>query len=118
MRNQHWFVFVSSVALMGCAATSTGVQKLGPDTYTVSSQVVLGPGKANAARAAALKEAEQFCATLNKELVVDGYSTSGSAMSVTGDSEVRFKCLARGDRDLQRPNMQLTPNMVIEDRRR
>ena len=106
------------MSLVGCGATSGGVQKLGPDTYTVSSQVMFGPGKASASRAAALSEAERFCEGQGKEVLVDGYSTQGHSMSLTGDSEVRFKCLPRNDRDLRRPNIQTAPTVLIQDQRK
>jgi putative hemolysin len=105
------------LALSACA-TSSGVQKLGPDTYVVSSQVMFGPGKASSARAAALNEAQQFCANLGRELLVDDYSTKGNAMTVTGDSEVRFKCLPQDDAALKRPTYKPAPSIVIEDGRK
>lgn len=99
--------------LAGCASTS-GVQKIGPDTFLISTQVVLGPNKANSSRAAALTEAAQFCEKSGKELLVDNFSTTGQAMSLTGDSQVTFKCLARSDPDLKRPVYTPPPSTVIE----
>jgi hypothetical protein len=103
--------------LVGCGSSGS-VQKLGPDTYTVRSQVVFGPGKATEAQANALTVANNFCASQGKEVVVDSYNTMGHAMSVTGDSEVRFKCLVKGDADLRRPRFEAQPNLIIENRQR
>ena len=118
MTAKHKLLSLSLLFLVTACATSSGVQRLGPDTFVVSSQVMFGPGKASSARASALAEAEAFCAKLGKEVLVDEYKTAGHAMSLTGDSEVRFKCLARGDEDLKRPSFQPNPNVIIEDRRR
>jgi hypothetical protein len=112
-----FFTFLVTAGLAACAS-SGGVLKLGPDTYMVSSQVLFGPGKATSARAAALIEADKFCTSQGKEVLVDSFSTTGHAMSITGDSEVRFKCLRAGDTDLQRPKFESQPNLVIETRQR
>jgi len=105
----------ASVIAMGCAS-SNNVQKLGPDTFLISSQVMFGPNKANSARAAALRGAEDFCLKQDKEVLVDEYKSTGHAMSLTGDTQVRFKCLNKGDPDLKRPDFRQTPDLVIENR--
>lgn len=109
------FLVFLGILLMGCAA-SPDVQKLGPDTFLISSQVMFGPNKANSARAEALRSAEEFCLKQGKEVLVDEYRSTGHAMSLTGDSQVRFKCLDKGDRDLKRPTFRQTPDLVIENR--
>jgi hypothetical protein len=103
--------------VISACSSSSGILKLGPDTYTINTQVVFGPNKASESRAAALKEAEQFCTTQGRELLVDGYTTTGHAMAFTGDSEVRFKCLQNADTDLKRPSYQSAPNTTIEIRK-
>lgn len=112
------FFTLLAIATLAACASSGGVLKLGPDTYMVSSQVLFGPGKATSARAAALTEADNFCTNLGREVVVDAFNTTGHAMSLTGDSEVRFKCLLAGDTDLRRPKFESQPNLVIETRQR
>ena len=109
-------VALFTTLLTGCS--SSGVQKLGPDTYTISTQVVFGPNKATSARANALAAANEFCVNQGKELMVDTYNTTGHAMSVTGDSEVRFRCLNQGDAELRRPRFEAQPNFILENRQR
>ena len=106
-----------SVALIACA-TSGGISKLGPDTYVVSSQVLLGPGKGATARQAALKEAGDFCQTQGREVLVDDYTSTGGPNTLTGDAEVRFRCLAKDDPDLKRPAFQQTIKSQTEEKRR
>ncbi|MFL6301598.1 MAG: hypothetical protein ACJ71N_13420 [Terriglobales bacterium] len=82
----------------------------------VSSQVMFGPGKGAAARNAALKEAGDFCGQQAKELLVDDYTSAGGANTITGDAEVRFRCLAKDDPELRRPAFQQTIKSQSERR--
>lgn len=91
--------------------------KLGPDTYVVSSQVLLGPGKGATAREAAFREAGAFCEKQGKEILVDDYTMTGGPNTLTGDADVRFRCLAKDDPDLKRPTFQPTQKVITEQKR-
>jgi len=108
-------LFTLVIAALGCASQGD-VQRLGPDTYLISSQVVFGPNKANNSRSKALRGAEEFCTKQGKQVLVDDYQSTGHAMSFTGDTSVRFKCLIQGDKDLKRPEYRQAPDIVIENR--
>lgn len=113
----RWMLAVTVVALAGCA-TSGGVSKLGPETYVVSSQVMFGPSKGAAAREAALKEAAQFCEQHSREILVDDYTSTGGANTLTGDAEVRFRCLAKDDPALRAPMYPPTNKLLIDEKHR
>lgn len=111
------YLLLTAIALAACSSTS-GVQRLGPDTYLLSTQVMFGPNKAGSSRTAALAQAGEYCAQQGKEILVDDFKTAGHAMSVTGDTQLTFKCLNKGDPDLRRPTYTQPATIVIEDRRK
>jgi hypothetical protein len=105
------------VILNGCARSS-GVLKLGPDTYTVQAHASLARGGEAGARNIALTEANEYCTSQGKEIFVTNTRSGASTYGPGGDVEVMFRCLAMNDPELKRPNLQPVPNTVIEDRRR
>ena len=98
----------------GCSTAATVTQPLpvGPDTYTVSARMPHG-GTASA-REAALSAANQQCARLSKQLLVLKSSTNvdfneNKDVVVAENKDVvvvdvTFRCLAKGDPELPRPN--------------
>ena len=108
----------TALTLAACAS-HTGVVKMGQDTYMIAKQQATGfPGLGNM-KAEIIAEAAQHCAGLNKELqIVSTHETQPPY--ILGNyprSEIQFMCLATGDRDLQRPKLQKTPDTVIEVRK-
>ena len=101
-----------------CAcAMSTGVMKMGPDTYTVSVAAAPARGGAVGAKQVALTEAGQYCAAMGKEILVTNTSSQRTTNLGAGNFDLTFRCLAKGDPDLQRPDYATPPTTVIEDRR-
>ncbi|GJL77012.1 MAG: hypothetical protein NPINA01_00010 [Nitrospinaceae bacterium] len=88
--------------LVGCAQSS-GVLKIGPDTYTVSVDVHPARGGEPEARRRALTEANQYCSGIKKEILVSDIASSQSIHSSGGIVQVMFACLNQGDKALQRP---------------
>ena len=106
------------LVLAGCPITkSSGVMKLGPDTYTVSTMAVPGAGGSTEARRMALTEANAHCASLNREILVTNMGSS-NPYAGPGKAEVTFRCLAKDDPSLQPPDFHKTPDVTIEDRRK
>lgn len=105
------FLSIASAAVYltscGTITTSTGPLPIGPDTWRISAKDGIkgfGPSQA-----IALKEANQFCVSLNKNILV-----IGTKEIQPFSSEVTFRCLKSGDAELVRPNLQPAPNSIIK----
>jgi len=78
--------------MMGCTSTnSSGVLKVGPDTYTVATSANGWAGGLIEAKRMALSEANQYCAQQGKEILVTSKEDVGP-----GKTEVTFRCLRKG----------------------
>lgn len=110
------FVIATGVLVTACAQSS-GVLKMGPDTYTVSVHAAPARGGESGARALALTDANERCTREGKEILVTNISSGRSTHLPGGTVDVTFRCLAKGDPDLQRPVYRAAPAAVIEDRR-
>jgi hypothetical protein len=98
----------------GCAkVVSSGINQLGPETYAVTVQASRSNGGLVGAEGIALEEAGDFCRRSNTTiLVLTREPLRGATFRAT------FRCLAAGDPDLKRPEIQLPPDRIIEQRRR
>ena len=108
-------LLVATIVLAGCAQSS-GVMKLGPDTYTVSTHAAPAAGGTSGAKGRSLTEANNHCASMGKEILVTNISTGASGHMPGGTSDVTFKCLAEGDPELQRPSYESGADIVVETR--
>ena len=104
---------------VGACASHTGVVSMGKDTYMISKQQATGfPGLGNM-KAEIIAEGSQHCASLGKEFqIVATHETQPPY--ILGNyprSEIQFMCLTTGDRELQRPRLQKSPDTVIEIRK-
>lgn len=99
MRNQLILVGVAA-ALVACAQSS-GVMKLGPDTYTVSVHAAPARGGEPGARGLALTEANAHCQSLGREILVTNLKSGPSSHFPGGTVDVTFQCLDKGDPDLR-----------------
>lgn len=86
---------LSVVTMLSGCATSSGVNKLGPDTYTVSTSASLARGGISGAKGLAFAEAEKKCAELGREIFVVNFTTSPSHFSYGGNAEIIFNCVER-----------------------
>lgn len=109
-------LFLIPVILSGCAQSS-GVLKMGPDTYSVSVHAAPARGGEAGARNFALNEANSKCAQEGKEILVTNIRSSRSSHLPGGTVEATFQCLDKSDPDLQRPTYRAVPTMIVEDRR-
>jgi hypothetical protein len=105
-------------ALCASCAQSSGILKMGPDTYTISASAAPARGGSSEARKIALSEANQHCAQMGREILVTNVGTATTNIYGAGTAEVTFRCLVKGDPELQRPEYRRPPDTVIEDRRR
>ena len=105
----------SALSLVACAQSS-GVQQVGPDTYQVSVHAAPARGGAAGARGIALSDANAHCMAMGKQIMTQSISSGSSSHLPGGTVEVTFQCLAAGDRGLQRPVYQRSPDAVIQHR--
>jgi len=115
MHNKLIALFI--MILLTACAQSSGVLKMGPDTYSLSVHAAPARGGESGARNIALTEANAKCASEDKEIIVTNISSGRSTHLPGGTVEVTFRCLSKGDPDLQRPIYRTAPTTVIEDRR-
>jgi hypothetical protein len=110
-------ISVFAIVLFSGCAQSSGVLTLGPDTYTVSVHAAPARGGESGARNLALSEANVHCQSQDREIMVTNLSSGPSSHFPGGTVEVTFRCLERGDPELQRPTFRKAPDITIEDRR-
>lgn len=108
-------ILVISLFLTSCAQSS-GVLKMGPDTYTVSIHAAPARGGIPGAKKLALTEANNHCTTLNKEIFVTNINSYPSSHFPGGTADITFRCLSSSDSALHRPVYQKAPDLVIENR--
>jgi hypothetical protein len=102
------YLFAFSLAT-GCA-TSSGVLKMGPDTYKMSATHSLVRGGADGAQSDVLNTADEFCQSKGKEVLVQStsYPNAKSFAAI-------FQCLDPKDSDLKRPHYEQAPTVVIKN---
>ncbi len=111
-------IALSASILLTACAQSSGVLKMGPDTYSVSAAAAPARGGYSEARKLALVEANQYCAQVGKEILVTNIGTATTNVYGAGSADITFRCLSKGDPELQRPDYKKAPDTVIEDRRK
>ena len=106
---QNFVIMAGACLALLVAGCSTGVVPAGPDTYMVSRSVS-GFSTAGAAKAAAYREASEWCA--KRGLVMVPIS-SDAQNPVTGQrmghAELTFRALKPGDPEIHRANVE-SPN--------
>ncbi len=109
---------IVALALSACAS-HTGIVPMGQDAYMIAKQQATGfPGLGNM-KAEIIAEGSRYCAGLGKEFQIVSTQETQPPY-VLGNyprSEIQFMCLIAGDRELQRPRLQKTPDTVIELRK-
>ncbi|OWW22321.1 hypothetical protein [Noviherbaspirillum denitrificans] len=70
------------------------------------------------AEARAVAEADKLCAEQVKEIMVTNTQSSLANAAGAGSASVTLRCLAQGDRELQRPDYRSAPNVIIQDARK
>lgn len=108
-------VLVLAVALVGCAAApteraeSSGVMKIGQDTFMIQARAPRDQGGQTAATRMALTEANAHCDSMGREISVDKASTSGYS------AQFVFQCLPASESS--RPTYKASPDVSIEVKR-
>ena len=108
---------IGAALMCGCA-TKSGVLQMGPNTYTLSSGVS-GTGSVSGndtrAKREALTEANAYCASKGKVILVQNTQMSSTLAGSTSD--LVFQCLDENDPAAKvLPVYRKEPNIVIENR--
>ena len=93
-------VFVVTALISGC--TSSGVVPMGQNSYMISKSVWGFTGPAPI-KAAAIKEADDYCKKQGKVLRVTKTVEIGIKFGSTPAAKVYFKCLDTNDPELKQP---------------
>jgi hypothetical protein len=105
-------VITLSVALaLAACASSSGVMKVGPDTFTISTSASPGKGGVPAAKRIAYQEASGECARRGGLEVFTLSETATSPTWTEGMARVdlNFRCLRSGDPEFQGRRFQRSP---------
>jgi hypothetical protein len=84
-----------ALAISGCAMSS-GVLKMGPDTYSVNAMAAPARGGITGAKSIVYREANAECAKQGRDILVVSEST-GVTFPANGRVDLTFRCLAHGD---------------------
>lgn len=80
--------------LVGCASAGD-VLKTGPDTYSVTGMAGSERGGEAGAKSAALKKANEYCTSKNKEILVVNSTQQTINGYGAGSAELTFKCIEK-----------------------
>ena len=106
-------ILAFSIILIMIGCTDTGAIKIGLDSYTISTRVMCC-GAASAS-ANAMKEANVFCESQNKQILLDHVQSGECALhGGCGEAQILFYCLAADDAQLKRPKLRRDPNFKLE----
>lgn len=108
------FVTCFACVLLASCTHSSGVLKMGPDTYTVSAAAHPIRGGPSEARKIAMTEANQYCTRMGKEILVANAGVASINVDGAGSVEVTFRCFDKGDLGLRHPEYRHTQDNFTE----
>lgn len=113
------FIAAVAVALSAGCAVSSGVAKVGPNTFTITTSASPGRGGVPAAKRAAYEEAGAECNHRNALEVFVLNETSSPPTWTEGMAIVKlnFRCLNANDTEFQRQPLQKVSDTVTELRK-
>lgn len=113
------FIAAVAVALSAGCAVSSGVAKVGPNTFTITTSASPGRGGVPAAKRAAYEEAGAECSHRNALEIFVLNETSSPPTWTEGMAIVtlNFRCLNANDTEFQRQPLQKVSDTVIELRK-
>ena len=112
-------LLASCVLSVLTACASSGAVPIGRDTYMITKQSSTGFHSGASVKADIYREANEFC--VKRELQfqpVRDNAKDGVPGYAFANAEVVFRCLADGDKEINRPTPRPTPNVIIENRAR
>jgi hypothetical protein len=109
-------LFLSLTLLAGGCVTSSKILEVGKDTYSISATAD-GLSSASWAREKAFEAARLHCASLGKRFMLVNENVARTRGGIDTTVTITFRALDKDDPDYKRPNIQPTPDVVIEDKR-
>ena len=110
--------FVEALTISACSSSS-GVFKVGPETYTISTSASHGRGGIPAAKQIAYQEANEECTKRGLEVFALSEKTASQTWTDgMTHMDLNFRCLRADDKEFQRQQLQSTPDQIIENRQR
>ncbi|WHP07563.1 hypothetical protein QLH32_08975 [Acinetobacter corruptisaponis] len=100
----------------GCVSTSH-VLPMGKDTFSISATAD-GFRDAASARNKAFNKATEQCTTMGKNFMFVNESIMPTRMGIDTTITLTFRCLTDNDPLYTRPNIQHSPDVIIENRNR
>jgi hypothetical protein len=89
-----------ATAAAGCAAPDA-VKEVGPNSYFLSENY--SRGLFDSARQRAVSRAGEFCLKMDRRVLVDYVLQGPTNEHGAGSAQANFRCLSRGDPELQQP---------------
>lgn len=112
------FISFGAFALTGCSHSS-GVLKMGPDTFSISTEASFGKGGIPAAKKIAYQEAGEECSKRGMEVFVLNERSVGTTFTDgMAKAEITFRCLRVDDPEFKRQRFEKTPDLIIENRQK
>lgn len=111
-------IFLGVLGITACS-NSSGVLKMGPDTFSISTEASFGRGGIPAAKKIAYQEAGNECSKRGLEVFVLNERSAGTTFTDgMAKTELTFRCLRADDPEFKRPRYEKTPDVVIENRQK
>lgn len=107
-------ILIAAAAILSACAHS-GVVSIGPDTYMIANSE-WGFTSGGVQKAKVMQEASDYCNSIGKKMLPISTHENDLEFGRTPAAEVQFRCLSPGDPELQRPNLQPVPAVIIENR--
>ena len=109
----RFIIYACALVVTGCA--SSGPIPIGQDTFMITKQSATVFPSGSSMKAEVYKEAFAYCASIGKEFqpIIEN-SADGVYGRSSANAEVQFRCLAKGDSEIQRPTMRPSANIRIE----
>ena len=106
------------IAVAACS-NSSGVLKMGPDTFSISTEASFGKGGIPAAKKIAYEEAAKECSKRGLEVFVLNERSAGTTFTDgMAKTDLTFRCLREDDPEFKRQRYEKTPDVVIENRQK
>jgi hypothetical protein len=110
--------YLSILAITACS-NSSGVLKMGPDTFSIATEASFGKGGIPAAKKIAYQGAESECSKRGLEVFVLNERSVGTTFADgMAKAELIFRCLRADDPEFKRQRYEKAPDVVIENRQK
>lgn len=103
---------LAATLLAGCAASVSDVTEIGRDSYMIGATNAGGNQSSTAMKAAAIRQASQFCKDLGKAMALKTTEATGVQWLTAMSAEITFQCVA--PESATPVTLRKTPDTVIE----